>query len=176
MSSYVINFEEEEDIPFCVICQENMIENASHHLTYNQYCSCKFHYHQMCYEKWINLVKQKQCLICRQDISMNFILTKAFDDITPTPNSITRRRPSFINIALMSPRSRHRYGIPFMYNPRRITYLDRICNLLSCQEENRLNNNVDWLYENYDCFLSLMLVVFCFLLIFVSIIFIIIIR
>ena len=117
MSSYVINFDEEEDIPFCIICQENMVENASHTLTYNEYCSCKFHYHQMCYEKWINLVKQKQCLICRQDISMNFILTKPFDQNIPTPQIITRRRPSFINIALMSPRSRHRYGIPFMYNP-----------------------------------------------------------
>tara|TARA_B110000008_G_scaffold214476_1_gene213632 strand:+ start:604 stop:1128 length:525 start_codon:yes stop_codon:yes gene_type:complete len=170
MSSYVINLEEEEDIPFCIICQENMIENASHTLTYNDYCTCKFHYHQMCYEKWINLVKQKQCLICRNDISMNFLLTKPFDEIRS--NSITRRRPSFINVAMMSPRTRHRYGIPFMYNPRRISYLDRICNILSCQEEHQLNPVVDWLQDNYDCFIATMLTMFCISLIFVSIIFI----
>ena len=41
MSSYVINFNEEEDIPFCIICQENIAENASHDLKYNEYCSCK---------------------------------------------------------------------------------------------------------------------------------------
>lgn len=174
MSSYVINFEEEEDIPFCIICQENMVENASHSLTYNEYCSCKFHYHQMCYEKWINLVKQKQCLICRQDISMNFILTTPFDENRPVPQIITTRRPSFINIALMSPRTRYRYGIPFMYNPRRISNLDRLCNILSCQPEEQLNQGVDWIQEHYDCVIGVILSVFCFCLIFIAIFFIII--
>jgi len=160
MSPYLINIKEEEDIPFCIICQENIVENASHTLTYNEYCSCKFHYHQMCYEKWVNLVKQKQCLICRQDISMNFLVTTPFDQNRPPSQIITTRRPSFINIAMMSPTTRYRHGIPFMYNPRRISNLDRCCNVLSRKPEEQLNPTVDWIQSHYDCFMITVLTAF----------------
>lgn len=148
MASYVVNFKTEEDIPFCIICQETIIENASHDLSYNEFCPCKFHYHQLCYEKWINLVKNEKCLICRKDISMNFIFTNPFNKKT---NVITRRRPSFINITTMSPRTRYRYGIPWMYTPRRINIFDRLCNTLSCNYTEQHNTNVDWMFENFDC-------------------------
>lgn len=161
MSSYIVNFQNEEEIPFCIICQETIVENASHDLSYNNYCSCNFHYHPMCYEKWINLVKQEQCLICRQDISMNFLNTIPFYTTRTQSIMPIRRRPSFINIAMMSPRTRYRYGIPFMYQPRRISNLDRVFNVLSCNNTEQTNSLVDYVYHNLDCFVAICLTFFC---------------
>ncbi len=159
--SYVINFENKEDIPFCIICQESILESATPEIISNELCSCNFHYHQLCYEKWINLVKQKQCLMCRKDISMNFLYTSPFD----ASNNITtvQRRAPFINIALMSPRTRYRYGIPFMYQPRRVNIIDRIFNAIICVDDpNEQNPLVDWVYHNQDSCVMSVVTIFCF--------------
>ena len=40
-----------------------------------------------------------------------------------------------------------------MYNPRRISNLDRFCNFLVCQPEEQLNPTIDWIQQHYDCFI-----------------------
>ena len=136
-------------------------KNATTEVIDNSLCSCKFGYHQLCYEKWINLVREKQCLICRNDISMNFLYTIPFD---ASRNRITtQRRPPFVNIALMSPRSRYRYGIPFSYRPRRVTFCDRILNTISCEDDPNIQNPlVDWIDHNSDLILMTLLTICCF--------------
>ena len=172
--SYVINFDKEDNIPFCIICQENIIENSKSQIIKNELCSCNFQYHQFCYEKWINLVKEKKCLMCRNDISMNFLHTQPFD---LSNNQITtRRRPPFVNIAMMSPRSRYRYGVPFMYRPRPNNFCDRCLNFISCNDIHRNNPIVNWTHDNYCLVFASMFITFFISLIILAFIYLIIIH
>jgi hypothetical protein len=149
-SPYTINIKDLTELPKCIICHGTIQDNAAYDLSYNLYCSCKFNYHQQCYEQWINLIKSEKCLICRNDISMNFIHSIPFY-LDNSRNSV-RRRASFttINIGQMSPRTRHQYGIPFMYSPRRMTTLDTFANYICCRRLHRPNRYVNDIINGLD--------------------------
>ncbi len=149
-SPYTIKIKTLSELSKCIICHGTIQDNGAYDLSSNCYCSCKFNYHQQCYEQWINLIKSENCLICRKDISMNFIHSIPFY-LDNSRNSV-RRRTSFttIDIGRMSPRTRHQYGIPFMYSPRRISTLDTFANYICCKPLHRPNSYVNDIMNGLD--------------------------
>jgi|UniRef100_A0A6C0IR00 hypothetical protein len=152
-----------KDLSKCIICHSTVLDNGSYDLSINNYCSCRFNYHAQCYEQWINLTKNENCLMCRQDISFNYIHLKPFYIDNSRNISIT----SFatIDIRYMSPRTRYLAGVPFMYEPRPITNLDRFSNYICCKKIQRPNAYVNEMVDNLD----IIILVICVFLTFVGV-------
>lgn len=149
-SPYVIDVKNLDDLPTCIICHQNIQDNAALDISSNTYCDCRFYFHQSCYEKWINLTRNQSCIICKTDISMNFIHFKPF--YLDNSSNVIRNHTNFtsLDIRNMSPRSRYRYGIPFAYQPRTLTTLDNLFNYVCCKPLNNTNPYLDSFLENLE--------------------------
>lgn len=149
-SPYVIDVKNLDDLPTCIICHQNIQDNAALDISSNTYCDCRFYFHQSCYEKWINLTRNQSCIICKTNISMNFIHFKPF--YLDNSSNVIRNRTNFtsLDIRNMSPRTRYRYGIPFAYQLRTPTIIDNVFNYLCCKPINNTNPYLDYFIENLE--------------------------
>ena len=161
-SPYIVEIKNLDDLPTCIICHQNIQDNAALDISSNTYCDCRFYFHQPCYEKWINLTRNQSCIICKTDISMNFIYTTPFN--LDNSNNMIRNRRNFnsLDINNMSPRTRHRYGIPFSYTHRPHNFIDDCFNYLCCRPRPFTRNNpyVDDIIENLEGMVVVLLVSF----------------
>ena len=115
------------------------------------------------FNKLINLTRNQSCIICKTDISMNFIHYKPFY-LDNSSNVIRNRRNirnfTSLDIQNMSPRTRYRYGIPFTYQPRRLTVTDNLLNYICCKPLNNTNPYLDSFFENLDTILVVLFIGF----------------
>jgi len=151
-SPYTIQIKNLDDLPTCIICHQNIQDNAALDISSNTYCDCRFYFHHSCYEKWINLTRNQSCIICKTDISMNFINSIPF--YLDNSRNVIRNRRNFnsLDINNMSPRTRHRYGIPFSYRHRQHNLVDHCFNYVCCKHRpfNRNNPYVDEIINNLE--------------------------
>lgn len=134
-----LDFEENiYDLPECIICRMTDLEDYYEDISKNTYCSCNFHYHDSCYEEWIQYKKANKCLICNQDISANFYI--------PSPEISPRRRRFILT-------RRERLLLRRMQiRDRRIGCNDVFCNIICCIfPYNRRNNCLTRVQINEDC-------------------------
>ena len=89
---------------------------------------------------------------------MNFIHYKPF--YLDNSSNVIRNRRNFtsLDIRNMSPRSRYRYGIPFSYQPRRLTTIDNLLNYVCCKPLNNTNPYLDSFIENLDTILVVLFI------------------
>ena len=133
-----LNFEESvSHLPECIICKLTEEEDYYEDLSENAFCTCKFYYHESCYEEWIQYKKENKCLICDQDISSNFYITSP--EISPRNRHfvLTRREQRLLR--------------RMQIRERRIGCDDIFCNIICCRfPYNRRNCCLTWTQLNED--------------------------
>jgi len=152
ISSITFDLEFEDmlyDLPNCIICRLTELE-LDETLYENEFCPCKFYYHDSCYEEWIQYKKSNKCLICEKDISSNYVIE---EEIIPPPRI---RRQRFI-ISQRERRILRRLRI----DDRQPDLCDGVCNIICCRSFERINDCVTWFQVNEDDIGKCLIAIIC---------------
>ncbi len=144
---------EKYDLPECIICRLTILETYKD-LLENNYCNCKFYYHESCYQDWIYTKGENKCLICSKDISSNYDIPSFDISSNNTIRALNRQE-------------RYLRRVNFLTNHRSVGCCDKFVNFLWCEVElNMRNSCVTFCYIREDaitgyccgCFVLLVIV------------------